>query len=75
MWTLDANNTKVIDSGDEVFAYAGLRGDVPIVGDWKGAGRTNPGIFRAGYFWILDTNGVRGLAKPSRSVASPAISL
>ena len=42
---------------DQVFAYGGLPGDVPVVGDWTGSGKSNPGIFRKGFFWVLDTNG------------------
>jgi uncharacterized repeat protein (TIGR01451 family) len=32
-------------------------GDIPVVGDWNGDGRTKVGLFRQGFFWILDTNG------------------
>jgi hypothetical protein len=34
----------------------GLAGDVPVVGDWTGSGRTNIGVFRRGT-WFLDLNG------------------
>ncbi|MGH9719360.1 MAG: hypothetical protein ACRD8O_04055 [Bryobacteraceae bacterium] len=33
----------------------GLPGDVPVVGDWDGRGKTKIGVFRNGQ-WILDTN-------------------
>ena len=32
-------------------------GDVPVVGDWNGDGRAKVGLFRQGFFWILDYNG------------------
>ena len=32
-------------------------GDLPVVGDWNGDGRTKVGLFRQGFFWILDYNG------------------
>jgi len=28
-----------------------------VVGDWNGDGRTKVGVFRDGFFWVLDTNG------------------
>src|SRR5688500_1989704 len=31
--------------------------DVAVVGDWNGDGKTKVGLFRQGFFWILDTNG------------------
>ena len=31
--------------------------DVPVVGDWNGDGKTKVGVFRLGFFWVLDTNG------------------
>lgn len=32
-------------------------GDVPVVGDWNGSGASKVGLFRAGFLWILDSNG------------------
>ena len=34
----------------------GREGDVPVVGDWAGKGKTWIGVYRDGK-WILDTNG------------------
>lgn len=34
----------------------GIAGDIPVAGDWTGAGVKRIGIFRSG-LWILDTNG------------------
>ena len=34
----------------------GQKGDVPIVGDWNGDGRSKVGVFRKG-FWSLDYDG------------------
>ena len=27
------------------------------MGDWNGDGTSKPGVFRAGFFWVLDANG------------------
>jgi hypothetical protein len=61
-WILDANGSGAIDNvnlpgGDKAFAFGGLAGDVPVVGDWNGSGNAKVGIFRSGFFWVLDTNG------------------
>ena len=61
-WILDFNGNGTVDNvnqagGDKAFAYGGLAGDVPMVGDWNGNGRSKVGVFRSGYFWVLDANG------------------
>jgi hypothetical protein len=61
-WILDANGNGSIDNvngagGDQAFAFGGLPGDVPMVGDWNGDGKSKVGVFRAGFFWVLDANG------------------
>ncbi len=66
---LDYNgNGKFDGSGeglDRVYRFtAPLAGDVPIVGDWNGDGRTKIGIFRNGFLWILDHNGNGKLDDP-----------
>jgi hypothetical protein len=48
-WVLDLNNNGVWDGTaagkDGVFSF-GLPGDMPVVGDWNGDGRTKFGVFR-----------------------------
>jgi Putative binding domain, N-terminal/PQQ enzyme repeat len=61
-WILDYNGNGVVDNvnqagGDKSFALGGLNGDVPVVGDWNGDGRAKPGIFRLGFYWVLDVDG------------------
>ena len=61
-WILDANGNGVLDNingtgGDQAFAYGGIAGDVPVVGDWNGSGTSKVGFFRQGFFWVLDANG------------------
>ena len=80
-WVLDANGNHTFDGTglgqDLAFPFGGLPGDVPLVGDWNGDGRSKVGVFRAGFFWVLDTNGnflfdgtgARARTKPSRLVA------
>ena len=36
-------------------AFGGFPGDIPVVGDWNGDGKTNIGIYRNGA-WYLDKN-------------------
>jgi hypothetical protein len=64
LWILDTNGNGVFDAGDAVFAYGSPTGgvvggvpDVPVTGDWNGSGTTKVGVFRLGFFWVLDTNG------------------
>jgi hypothetical protein len=59
LFILDSNCDGVFDAGDAVYNLgAGTQpGDVPVVGDWNGDGRTKVGLFRQGFFWILDYNG------------------
>ena len=61
-WILDYNGNGTIDNvnqpgGDQAFAFGGLQGDVPVVGDWNGDGTSKVGVFRDGFFWVLDANG------------------
>ncbi len=61
-WILDANGNGSLDNingvgGDLAFAYGGIAGDVPLVGDWNGDGTSKVGVFRQGFFWVLDANG------------------
>jgi hypothetical protein len=61
-WILDANGDGILDNvnqtgGDQAFAFGGIQGDVPVVGDWDGGGTSKVGVFRSGFFWVLDANG------------------
>jgi hypothetical protein len=61
-WILDVNGNGTIDNvnsvgGDQAFAFGGITGDVPVVGDWNADGRSKVGVFRDGFFWVLDANG------------------
>jgi hypothetical protein len=58
-WILDANGNGTFDGTapgqDLAFPFGGITGDVPVVGDWTGDGVSKVGMFRDGYFWVLDT--------------------
>jgi len=63
-WILDANGNHVIDAGDQIFAFGGIIGDVPVVGDWNGSGTSKAGMYRGAgvagsqsFFWVIDGNG------------------
>ena len=56
-WILDANNDHSIDVGDLFFAFGGITGDVPVVGDWNNTGFAKAGMLRQGFFWVIDNNG------------------
>jgi hypothetical protein len=64
-WFLDLNNNGVFDSGDvpvalpgssATYRFGGVTGDLPVVGDWFGTGKSCIGVFRSGFFWVLDLN-------------------
>jgi hypothetical protein len=59
-WFLDLNGNGRLDgdSGDAVLGPFGTPADLPVVGDWTGAGQTRIGTFssRTGE-WRLDLNG------------------
>ncbi len=56
-WIADANGNGVFDVGDKSFTFQIYgAGDVPVVGDWNGDGRSKAGVYSAG-FWALDYNG------------------
>jgi len=59
LFILDTNGNGILDAGDAVFnLHIGKSpGDIPVVGDWNGDGRSKVGYFRQGFLWILDTNG------------------
>ena len=60
-WVLDANGNGTFDGTgpglDLVYQFGGVAGDVPVVGDWTGTGTSKVGVFRYGYFWVVDANG------------------
>ena len=60
-WILDANGNGTFDGTgpgqDFAFPFGGIQGDVPVVGDWNGTGTSKVGVFRLGFFWVLDANG------------------
>jgi hypothetical protein len=61
-WILDANGNGILDNingsgGDQSFSFGGMAGDVPLVGDWNGSGTSKVGVFRQGFYWVLDGNG------------------
>jgi hypothetical protein len=59
LFILDYDGDGQLTAADKVYNLGvGIQaGDVPVVGDWNGDGRTKVGLFRQGFFWILDTNG------------------
>lgn len=58
-WFLDLNGNGAWD-GCGIDAcqgpFGGVSADIPVVGDWNGAGVSKIGIFRQG-FWFLDRDG------------------
>jgi hypothetical protein len=59
-WLLDANGNGTFDGTgggqDLAFPFGGVANDLPVVGDWNGTGITKVGLFRDGFFWVLDGN-------------------
>ena len=59
-WVLDYNGNGVYDGvgvgGDKFYGFGGNTGEVPIVGDWNGDGKSKVGFYLHG-FWALDFNG------------------
>jgi hypothetical protein len=57
MFALDMNGNGVWDPGIDRFGFFGASGDVPVVDDWTGDGRTKIRIFRpATRLFALDVN-------------------
>lgn len=65
LFILDYDGDGQLTAADKVFnlGVGTQSGDVPVVGDWNGDGRTKVGLFRQGFFWILDYNG-NGVFEP-----------
>jgi len=57
LWLLDYQGSGSLSAG---FTFGGP-GDIPVVGDWNNSGNSKAGVFRAGFLWLLDTNGNRVL--------------
>jgi hypothetical protein len=60
-WSLDDGDGTWEGCGvDTCLATFGAPGDIPVVGDWTGTGKTSIGVFRpSNLSWVLDTgNGV-----------------
>ena len=56
-WFLDFNGNGLWDGCTTDLCHIfGLSGDLPVSGDWNGAGATKIGVFRNGR-WFLDFNG------------------
>ena len=59
-WVLDFNGNGTYDGvgagGDKFYGFGGNAGEVPLVGDWNGDGRSKIGFYLNG-FWALDNNG------------------
>ena len=59
LFILDTNGDEQFDAGDAVYnlGVGQQAGDIPVVGDWNGDGKSKVGLFRQGFYWILDYNG------------------
>lgn len=55
LWILDTTGSHVFGPSSTIFAFGGVQGDVPVVGDWTGSGTAKIGVFRDGFFWVEDT--------------------
>lgn len=71
-WFLDYNGDGVFNlTQDKQYQFGGIQasancpnGDVPVTGDWTGAGFTKIGLFRCGFLWILDEGGTGVMSNP-----------
>jgi hypothetical protein len=60
LFLLDYDGNGIFDPAVDKIYSLGVgtqTGDIPVVGDWNGSGTSKVGLFRQGFFWILDTNG------------------
>ena len=55
-WALDNGNLNWDGPAIDLLTSFGLPGDIPVIGDWDGSGKTKIGVYRSGE-WFLDTNG------------------
>jgi len=58
VWKLASDIENLEGPGTRVYHFGGQPGDLPVTGDWDGAGKTRIGIYRpATGEWLLDYNG------------------
>ena len=60
-WFLDKDNSGTYDAQLDYTYTFGQPGDIPVVGDWNGVQGVSThkdciGVFRNGFFWVLDLN-------------------
>jgi len=76
-WWLDANNNGTWDGtagGDLAYTGFGGAGDVPVIGDWSGLGKSAIGIVHAGFEWVLDLNADGAFQQPvCTALVAPAV--
>jgi hypothetical protein len=60
LWILDTTGAEAYvacgPARSTVFPFGGVSGDVPFVGHWTTDGKTNLGIFRSGFLFVVDTS-------------------
>jgi hypothetical protein len=56
LWILDTTGAQKYTSTSTVFAFGGISGDLPLVGDWTNTGNINVGVFRGGFYWVEDAS-------------------
>jgi hypothetical protein len=67
--TNTVNSTGILPGA---FTNFGGTGDVPVVGDWAGIGRTTIGIRSQGFLWVVDTMG-NGVFKSPAPACTPLV--